>query len=187
MALRKIRIYGDPCLREVSGPVDQIGDAEIKSLIEDMIETMYEEDGIGLAASQVGENIRIFVADTTAADNADNNGKGTKKRNPTVYINPEIIEESPEDGPMDEGCLSLPELSGQVYRPLRVKIRYTTPEGETVEKNLDDMAARCVQHEIDHLDGKLFIDRMPFVRRRMLAGKLNALKKRQREESTAKA
>ncbi|MFW6286697.1 MAG: peptide deformylase [Candidatus Sumerlaeota bacterium] len=184
MALRKVHIYGDPCLREVSGPVDAIDDPEIKTLIEDMVETMYEEDGIGLAAPQVGENVRIFVADTTPAEE---NGKGAKKRNPVVYINPEIIEESPEDGPMDEGCLSLPELSGQVYRPLQVKIRYTNGEGERVEEDLDGMAARCVQHEIDHLDGKLFIDRMPFVRRRMLAGKLNALKKRQREETAAKA
>ncbi len=180
MALKKIRIYGDPCLREQSVPVETIDSEEVKTLIEDMIETMYEEDGIGLAAPQVGENVRIFVADTSAAE-GDSQKK--KERKPIVYINPEILEESPEDNAMDEGCLSLPELNGQVYRPIRIKLRYTTPDGEQHEENLDGMRSRCCQHEIDHLDGKLFIDRMPFVRRSLLAGKLAAIKRRQHEES----
>ncbi len=181
MALKKIRIYGDECLREQSVPVEKIDDEKVKKLIEDMIETMYEEDGIGLAASQVGENVRIFVADTSAAEN-ENHTQG--QRNPVVYINPEILEESPEDDVMEEGCLSLPDLNGQVYRPLRIKLRYTTPDGEQHEENLDGMRSRCCQHELDHLDGKLFIDRMPFVRRSLLAGKLAAIKRRQKEEST---
>jgi peptide deformylase len=139
-----------------------------------MGETMYSAHGIGLAAPQVGESIRLFVADTQYSRDEDG---AVANRHLKVFINPEITWESVEDEPYTEGCLSIPGLEGDVYRPISVKMRYLDEKGVQHERLLEGLEARCAQHELDHLDGVMFIDRMPPLRRRLLAGKLNNLKK----------
>jgi peptide deformylase len=180
MPLPTIRTYGDPCLKVVSEPIDVV-DAPLRALIDAMKEVMYASSGLGLAAPQIGENIRLFVIDVDWVDREDGQEQG--ERNPKVFINPEITWESPEDASVSEGCLSLPGIEGDVYRPVRVKMRYLDETGAAHERAMENLEARCVQHELDHLDGVLFVDRMPFVRRRLLAGKLSAIKK-QRHEAT---
>lgn len=185
MALRNIRIYGDPCLRETAQLVGEVA-PETLALAADMLETMYAAKGIGLAAPQVGEGVRVFVLDVDWVEHEG--GPEEHRRNPRVFINPEIAWESAEDGRMLEGCLSLPGIEGDVYRPQEVRVAYTDRKGARRERKLGGLEARCAQHEIDHLNGVLFVDRMPFVRRQMLVGKLNALKKRQKaveDESAA--
>ncbi|MFP4380692.1 MAG: peptide deformylase [Candidatus Sumerlaeia bacterium] len=184
MAVLKIYTYGAPCLDRESEPIEKI-DEEVHKLIDDMAETMYESEGIGLAAPQVGVNKRLFVMDTDWAERE--NGERVGKKNPQAYINPEITWESEVDDAMSEGCLSLPGIEGEVFRPIEVKMRWLDREGREHEEKLDEMMARCVQHERDHLDGILFIKRMPFVKRSLLAGKLRQLKKRQGAEEPAKA
>ena len=169
-----IRIYGDPCLRVASQPVEAF-DGSLERLIRDMRNTLYAEPHhIGLAAPQVGANTRLFMMDVDWV----NDEEGEAKRNLQIFINPEITWESDRDVAMSEGCLSLPDIEGDVYRPEQVKIRYTDPAGEQHERQLAGLEARCAQHELDHLDGVLFVDRMPFVRRSMLAGKLSRLKQK---------
>lgn len=172
MALLKIRIYGDPCLREIAAPVDKIT-PEIRQLIRDMFETMYQGSGVGLAATQVGVMERLFVTDTDWAKDQD--GK-PGKRNPKVWINPEIVWESAEDTEATEGCLSVPGIEGEVYRPKNIKMRFRDETGAQRERLLDDLEARCAQHELDHINGILFIDRIAPAKRQLLAGKLNLLK-----------
>lgn len=181
MAVRQIRIYGDPCLRDHS---DEIADPEdVRDLVADMAETMYASNGIGLAAPQVGVNRRLFIMDTDWADR--DGGSPSGRRNLRVFINPRIVWESAEDSSLSEGCLSLPEIEGEVFRPQRVRMAWQDEDGAAHEEDLDAVSARCVQHELDHLDGKLFIDRMSFVKRQMLAGKLRALKRRAAREAVA--
>lgn len=185
MAIRSIRIYGDPVLREKAQPVTEVT-PETLALAADMLETMYAAKGIGLAAPQVGEGVRVFVLDVDWVEHEG--GPEQHKPNPRVFIDPEITWESTEDGKMSEGCLSLPGIEGDVFRPQEVKVAYTDRKGARRERKLTGLEARCAQHEIDHLNGVLFVDRMPFVRRQMLVGKLNALKKRQKnieDESAA--
>lgn len=144
MAIRQIRYAGDPILRKVSREVTEIND-RIKTLLEDMVETMYEYDGVGLAAPQVGILRRVVVIDV---------GEG-----PIKMINPEIIEQEGESIDI-EGCLSIPNRSGTVKRPEKVKVRYLDENG--VEKTLEGtgLLARAICHEVDHLNGILFIDKM---------------------------
>lgn len=144
MAIRQIRYAGDPILRKVSREVTEIND-RIKTLLEDMVETMYEYDGVGLAAPQVGILRRVVVIDV---------GEG-----PIKMINPEIIEQEGESIDI-EGCLSIPNRSGTVKRPEKVKVRYLDENG--VEKTLEGtgLLARVICHEVDHLNGILFIDKM---------------------------
>lgn len=172
MALLSVRTYGDPCLREIASPVGEITD-EIRQLIRNMIETMYESSGVGLAANQVGETIRLFVSDTDWTK--DDDGKAAK-RSPKVWINPQITWESVEDEEAAEGCLSIPGIEGEVFRPISVKVRYRDEKGVERERILEDLEARCAQHELDHLNGVLFIDRIPPAKRQLLAGRLNSLK-----------
>ncbi len=142
MALREILTEGDPALTKRARPVKKF-DKRLNELIDDLLETMYEGDGVGLAAPQVGVLRRVFVMDL-------DDGQG-----PSVFVNPEILaSEGDQEGP--EGCLSLPGLFGIVKRPLSVTIRALDREGETFEKTLEGLAARCVCHEKDHLDGILF-------------------------------
>jgi peptide deformylase len=174
MSSQPIRTYGDPCLKAVSKPVEDF-DGALHDLIEAMSETLYAEaHHIGLAAPQVGVNQRVFLMDV---DWVDLDEDGNAQKNLQVFVNPEIVWQSDEDCSMSEGCLSLPDIEGEVYRPSEVKMRYFDAEGNQKERLLQEMESRCAQHEIDHLDGVLFVDRMPFVRRSMLAGKLNRLKK----------
>lgn len=171
MALLDIRLYGDPMLREKARPIEEITD-EHRRLAEDMAETMYEASGIGLAATQVGRRVRLIVVDVNWA-RAEN--PETEPKRPVAMINPEVIEESVEDDDYEEGCLSLPGIEGEVWRSVQIKIRYTTLDGETVEEECEDLHARCILHEIDHLDGMLFIDRMSPAGRKQLERALGRL------------
>ncbi|HBF33222.1 TPA: peptide deformylase [Candidatus Sumerlaeota bacterium] len=173
MPVLPVKIYGDPCLKAKSTSVETIT-PEILTLLRDMGETLYERHGIGLAASQVGVNLRIFVMDTDWTDRDE--GDETGPRNLRFFINPEITWESEEDGPYSEGCLSVPGIEADVYRPLSVRLRWMDEKGKMREEQLEELDARCAQHEFDHLNGILFVDRLPFAKRTLLAGKLRKLK-----------
>lgn len=173
-----IRLYGDPVLREKAQPIERIDD-DLRQLADDMIETMYEAQGIGLAGNQIGEARRILVLDVT-----ERGEKGSRLRlrkppepQPEVYINPEILDSSIEDEGYSEGCLSIPGVEGEVFRPLALRLRWTDLDGQTHEAEFDGLRARVLQHEIDHLDGILFIDRLPESRRKGLAGALALIRK----------
>jgi len=178
MPTLRILTYGHPALRQECAPVRKI-DAELRDLVEAMAEAMYQSHGVGLAAPQVGVLKRLLVADVDWVRRDENGRKAaeTGPRNLHVYINPEIVWESDEDVRMTEGCLSLPGLEGEIYRPASVRVSYEDLAGLRYEDKLDDLLARCVQHEMDHLGGILFVDRMPFLKRAQLAGALNRLKK----------
>ena len=164
MARLEVRILGDPVLREKAQPVTNISE-QTQKLIRDMFETMYDEEGVGLAAPQVGVSERIIVVDPHMDD-----------FEPFALINPEILEASRESEKGEEGCLSIPGLRDLVERSIRVKVRGTTPEGETREIEAEALIARILQHEIDHLDGVLFIDRMSALKRKLLLAKWQKIK-----------
>ena len=155
MATRPILILPDARLRAVADPIDTV-DADIKALAADMLETMYEAPGIGLAAPQIGELKRIVVMDLAKDD---------EPKNPIVMINPEILKFSEDTVVSEEGCLSIPELYYDVERPAEVKVRYTNLEGGTVEVEAKERLAICIQHELDHLDGVLYIDYLSRLKR----------------------
>ncbi len=155
MAVLDIRVLGDPILRERTSPVTEVTES-LRSLAADMFQTMYAAEGIGLAAPQVGRSARVFVMDVD--------------ENPMVMINPEIIERDGSDR-AEEGCLSIPEIFGDVDRATRIVARALDVDGTQFEIELTDLAARCVQHELDHLDGKLFIDYMSLIKRKFTARK----------------
>lgn len=155
MRILDIRVLGDPVLRKITTPVEEVTD-EIRSLVSDMFDTMYAAEGIGLAAPQVGRTERITVMDV----------EGQK----FALINPEIIErEGSARG--EEGCLSIPEIFGEVTRSTRVIVRALNEKGEQFEAEGTELLARCMQHEIDHLDGKLFIDYLSMLKRRSALSK----------------
>lgn len=155
MAKRPILILPDERLRAIAEPIDKIDDG-IRQLAQDMLDTMYDAPGIGLAAPQVGELRRIVVMDLSKDD---------EPKAPIVMINPEILSYSDETVTTEEGCLSIPELYYEVERPAEVKVRYTSLEGETVEREAGDRLAICIQHELDHLDGVLYIDYLSRLKR----------------------
>ena len=155
MALRDIIILPDPRLRLVSEPVREI-DAETRRLIADMFETMYAAPGIGLAAIQVAVPKRVVTLDLAKQDDTPQ---------PQVFINPEITWQSEETGVYEEGCLSIPEYYEEVERPARVKVKYLDREGQPREIEADGLLATCLQHEIDHLNGVLFIDHISKLKR----------------------
>ena len=148
MAIRDILILPDKRLREVSKPVETITD-DIRVLVADMYQTMYDAPGIGLAAIQVGVPLRVVVTDCSARE---------EEREPLTLINPRIVELSGDPVPYEEGCLSIPDYYEEVQRPPLAKVRYMDIEGETHEIETDGLLSTCIQHEVDHLDGKLFID-----------------------------
>ncbi|MCX7015843.1 MAG: peptide deformylase [Candidatus Sumerlaeota bacterium] len=177
MAKLRIRTYGDPVLRQKSAPVRTV-DAELRRLARAMGEAMYEHRGVGLAAPQVGIHKRLIVVDVEwVKKEGDGEKSETGKRNLRVYVNPEVTWESAEDDSMSEGCLSVPGVEGEVYRPRKIRLKHLSLAGLSHEEEMDGMLARCIQHEIDHLDGVLFVDRMPFLKRARIAGALNRLKK----------
>ncbi len=153
-----IRLFGDPVLREKCAPITEL-DTEIRRLIDDLHETMYHADGVGLAAPQVGVPLRVFVYDVRDPDVS-----------PGVLVNPEIIE---AEGSVrdDEGCLSLPGLSEIVERNESILVRGLGDDGEPVEFRAEGILSRCIQHESDHLDGVLFLDRVSPLKRKMLLRK----------------
>jgi peptide deformylase len=159
-----VRILGDPLLRQQAKEVGEISE-ETRVLIRDMFETMYAEEGVGLAAPQVGIGERIIVIDPQQDDVP-----------PFALINPEIIEASKETEKGEEGCLSIPGLRELVERSRRVVVRGLTPESEAREFALEGLPARIIQHEVDHLDGILFIDRVSPLKRKMLLAKWQKLK-----------
>ncbi|MEO7218175.1 MAG: peptide deformylase [Gemmatimonadaceae bacterium] len=155
MSVLDLRVLGDPILRERTQPLSDVTD-ELRALVADMLETMYAAEGIGLAAPQVGRTERVFVMDVD--------------ENPLVMVNPEIIEREGTER-AEEGCLSIPEIFGDVDRATRVVARALNADGEPFEVEFTGLAARCVQHELDHLDGKLFIDYMSLIKRKFTARK----------------
>ena len=161
----EILLLGDPVLREPADEIDEVDD-EIRHLAGEMFETMYAAEGIGLAGPQVGIPLRLFVMDIRDAE-----------EEPRALINPVILESSGSEL-AEEGCLSLPGLVGEVERAARIVVDATDLEGERFQIEASGLLARCIQHEIDHLDGVLFIDHLSPLKRRMLLGKW---KKQQRE------
>ncbi|OYW51630.1 MAG: peptide deformylase [Azorhizobium sp. 32-67-21] len=155
MALRPILIIPEPRLRQLCAPVTGI-DAETRKLVSDMFETMYDAPGIGLAAPQVGVLRRVVTIDLSRED---------EPRQPLAMINPEIIAASEERSIYSEGCLSIPDYYEEVERPAEVTVRYMTLEGKTVEQHVSGLLSTCVQHEIDHLNGVLFIDYLSKLKR----------------------
>jgi len=167
MAIRTILEAPDPRLRVVSTPVAEVTD-DHRRLIADMFETMYAAPGIGLAAIQVGVADRILVIDLQEREEVD----GTPIRTPRVFINPELSEPSAEMNSYNEGCLSIPEQFAEVERPASVRARWTDEEGVAHDERIDGMLATCLQHEIDHLNGVLFIDHLSRLKRDMVLRKL---------------
>jgi peptide deformylase len=167
MAIRPIFETPDPVLRQISKPVDTF-DAELKTLVADMFETMYAAPGIGLAAVQVGVPIRLLVIDLQ--EPAEEGGEPV--RDPRVFINPEILWHSDEEVPYTEGCLSVPEQYAEVMRPDRIRARWRNEKGESFEEEIDGLLAVCLQHEMDHLNGVLFIDHLSRLKRDMVLKKL---------------
>ncbi|MBU6442352.1 MAG: peptide deformylase [Alphaproteobacteria bacterium] len=167
MSIRPILTAPDPRLKAVSQPVAGI-DAELRTLIADMIETMYDADGIGLAAIQVGAAKRLLVLDIDQKDGG---------RNPRVFINPVITAASEETAVMEEGCLSVPEIWDEVERPVRITLEYMDGEGAQQTLEADGLLATCLQHEMDHLDGVLFLDHLSKLKRSMALKKLAKAKK----------
>jgi peptide deformylase len=164
MAKLEILEFPDPRLRTVAKPVDRFDD-DLRQLVEDMVETMYDAQGIGLAATQVNVHRRLLVLDIS--ENQDK---------PRVYVNPEIIARSGEET-CEEGCLSVPGVYAEVSRAERITVAARGIDGEPFEEDLDGLHAICVQHEIDHLDGKLFVDYLSPLKRRMVAKKLEKQRK----------
>ncbi len=168
MAVRPIIVLPDPRLRLVSEPVQKVDDT-IRKLVDDMFETMYDAPGIGLAAIQVGVPKRVVTADLA---------KKEEPRNPQVFINPEIVSRSEELTLYEEGCLSIPEIHEDVERPARVRVRYMDLSGKAQEVEADGLLATCLQHEIDHLNGVLFIDHISKLKRDRIVKKFTKAAKR---------
>ena len=155
MAVREILVLPDKRLRLVSKPVARI-DSATRALVEDMFETMYDAPGIGLAAIQIGEAKRIVTMDLAKKD---------EPKAPRVFINPELVGKSDDKKTHEEGCLSIPEYYEEVERPASVKIRYLDLDGKEHEIDADGLLATCIQHEVDHLNGVLFIDHISKLKR----------------------
>ena len=169
MSIRPLVILPDSKLRLVSEPVKEITD-EIRQLADDMLETMYDAPGVGLAAIQIGVPVRMVTMDVS---------KSEDERQPMVLINPEVLWASEEKRTYEEGCLSIPEYYEEVERPDRVRFRYMNLAGETVEQEADGLLATCVQHEIDHLNGVLFIDYLSKLKRDRVITKFKKAAKRE--------
>ncbi|TAJ81633.1 peptide deformylase [Reyranella sp.] len=173
MALLPILTAPDPRLKKKSLPVEAVDDG-VRQLMDDMLETMYDAPGIGLAAPQIGVLKRVIVLDIEREDT---------KTGPLFMANPEIIDASDEDVSYEEGCLSVPEHYSDVVRPAKVTVRYLDREGKVQELAAEGLLATCLQHEIDHLDGILFIDHISALKRNMILRKL--LKARKEQERDA--
>ncbi len=168
MALRNILIHPDPRLKKVTAPVAEITN-DIRRLADDMLETMYDAPGIGLAAPQVAVMSRMIVMDCEKDEDAT--------PRPMVLINPEIVWASEDRNVYEEGCLSIPEQYAEVERPSEVEVAWLSLDGKSQRERFDGLWATCVQHEIDHLDGKLFIDYLKPLKRQMITRKMQKLKR----------
>ena len=165
--------YGDPLLRKRAKDIDP-QEIDVKKFSDDMFETMYASSGIGLAAPQVGQGIRLFVVDGTAL----NEGEKDEDKDPSLegfkktFVNPELIEEDGDKWGFEEGCLSIPGIRAEIYRPEVVVIRYFDTDWNEYEEEFNGMAARIIQHEYDHLEGKLFTDYLSPLKRQLIKKKL---------------
>lgn len=162
-----IYLYGQPVLRTKCTDIDNTY-PKLKELIDNMFETMYEAEGIGLAAPQIGLNIRLFIVDLEPLAEDNQQYKGFKK----VFINPQIIERKGELVKCEEGCLSIPGINESVEREETILIRYQNENFETKEEEYSDFFARCIQHEYDHIEGILFVDKLSPIRTQMIKSKL---------------
>lgn len=174
MAIREIIILPDRQLRLVSKPVEKVN-AEVRRLADEMLETMYDAPGIGLAAIQVAVPLRLITMDLAKKEDETSTG------NPRVFINPEIVSVSEELSVYEEGCLSIPEYYGEVERPARVRVRFTDLDGKVHEEDADGLYATCIQHEIDHLNGVLFVDYLSKLKRDRVLKKFTKAAKRAAE------
>ncbi|MER0236718.1 peptide deformylase [Fulvimarina sp. MAC8] len=170
MTIKPLIILPDPVLRKVSDPVARVDD-DLKRFADDMLETMYEAPGIGLAAIQVGEPLRMLTIDISKED---------EEKEPRVYLNPEVVSRSDDFSVYEEGCLSIPEYFAEVERPACVTVRYLGLDGEMHEEEADGLLATCLQHEIDHLNGVLFIDYLSKLKRDMVIKKFTKAAKTRR-------
>jgi len=166
MAIRPILTVPDPTLKLVSKDVERVDDA-LRALMDDMLETMYAAPGIGLAAVQVGEPVRVIVMDLA---------REGEEPQPRRFINPEILWASEETAPYEEGCLSVPDIYDEVERPARVKLRFMDEHGQTIEEDAEGLFAVCIQHEMDHLKGVLFIDHLSRLKRARAVAKVKKQK-----------
>lgn len=174
MAVRDILTAPDLRLKQKSKPVEGgVTDAH-RALMDDMLETMYAAPGIGLAAIQIGEPLRIIVMDLAKED---------EPKAPRYFVNPEIIWSSEETAPYEEGCLSVPEIYEEVQRPARVKLRYLDYKGKEIEEDAEGLFAVCIQHEMDHLEGVLFIDHLSRLKRENALRKLKKARRAEAEEA----
>jgi len=164
--IRPILIHPDPRLKKLCDPVAEIT-AEVRQLAADMLETMYDAPGIGLAAPQVGVTKRVIVMDCIKDGPPE----------PMALVNPEIIWSSEDQTVYEEGCLSIPDVYNDVTRPAEVQVRWTDLDGQQQERQFAGIWATCIQHEIDHLDGKLFIDYLGPLKRQMITRKMEKLKR----------
>ncbi|MEM8616761.1 MAG: peptide deformylase [Pseudomonadota bacterium] len=175
MAIREIITVPDTRLKQVSKPVEGGVDDDIRALMDDMLETMYDAPGIGLAAIQVGVPLRVIVMDLARED---------EEPQPRYFVNPEILPLTEEAAPYEEGCLSVPDVFEEVDRPVRCRVRYLNYDGEPVEEIADGLFAVCIQHEMDHLEGTLFIDHLSRLKRQRAVDKVKKAK-RLKEKSAA--
>ncbi|MEM7499369.1 MAG: peptide deformylase [Pseudomonadota bacterium] len=169
--IRPIVIHPDPRLKKVCDPVAEVTD-DIRRLMDDMLDTMYDAPGIGLAAPQVGVNARVVVMDCASREE-----DGSDELKPMKLANPKIVWSSEEMITQEEGCLSVPDIYADIARPAAVRVRWLDETGAEHEDDFTGIWAVCVQHEIDHLDGKLFIDMLGPMRRRLITEKMKKLKR----------
>jgi len=167
MTIRKILTEPDPFLRQKSKKVDIVDD-EIRSLMDDMVQTMYDAPGIGLAAIQIGVPKRVIVIDLSKKD---------EKKNPMYFVNPEILIKSENDATYEEGCLSVPNQFAEINRPDKCKVKYIDYDGKEKVLEAEGLLATCIQHEMDHLEGILFIDYLSKLKKSMIIKKLSKQKK----------
>jgi peptide deformylase len=187
MAIREILEVPDPRLKQVSKPVETFDD-DLKTLVADMFDTMYDAPGIGLAAIQVGVPLRVLVIDlqpddpdaepeVCTAHGGHHHTHQPTKREPRVFINPVLTPLTEEETVYNEGCLSVPEIYADVARPSRIHARWQDVDGSVHEAEIDDMLATCLQHEMDHLEGILFIDHLSRLKRNMVLKKLEKIRR----------
>jgi peptide deformylase len=165
MSIKPLIILPDPVLRQLSKPVERV-DTPLRKLADDMLETMYDAPGIGLAAIQIGEPLRMLVIDLAKED---------EEPAPHVFINPQILERAESGSVYEEGCLSIPDYYAEVERPAAVRVKYLDRDGKEQEIYAEGLLATCLQHEIDHLDGVLFIDHISKLKRDIVVRKFKKL------------
>lgn len=177
-----MHFYGDPVLRKQTAPVEAVTE-DLRALAQDMIETMRAEKGVGLAAPQIGRSVALCVVELPEDYDTDEEGNhfNPDVEMPMILFNPEIVESSRKTDTHEEGCLSFPDIRGNIDRPIEIKLRYLDENGVAHERVIVDFLARVIQHEVDHLNGVLFIDRMSAAKRFALSKRLKRLSQETKE------